>query len=225
MPGTVTVFNCYNEPVTSLSVSGGTAGDIDAWSDGGPGQPPKYTPAERSVPRSKYKTQGQFAVGDNAVQIPWNSFSGAATVTIPDPTKVPISLDDPLILMVCTNQAALLTTRGFVQATFPVTLTMSVRQLAAYRAELALEHAQLDPLPEPLSSWLNQEGIVSIDLRPKVRDGEETGELAVTVGVASKKPLDELGPDDLPIPPNVELEAPGDEGSPAVTVPTDVVEV
>ena len=43
------------------------------------------------------------------------------TVTIPSPSTTPVSLDDPLILLLAVNEAMLLTTRGYLLTTFPVT--------------------------------------------------------------------------------------------------------
>jgi hypothetical protein len=124
MPANVYVFNLYNEPVTNLSVSGYNAGSINGYANGTvPAGVPIYTPASLTVPRSK--TQGgtaSFSIGDNPLVIPWDSFRGTVTVTIPDPAKFPISLDDPLILLLAVNDAILLTTRGYVVQTFTVAL-------------------------------------------------------------------------------------------------------
>lgn len=51
--GKVTVFNCYSEPVTGLTVSGYAVGDIGPYSQGGAGKPPRYTPSSLVVARSK----------------------------------------------------------------------------------------------------------------------------------------------------------------------------
>jgi hypothetical protein len=126
MPGTVTVFNCYNEPITSLSVSGNGVGDVAAASDGSSGKPPKYTPSGKAIPRSKHSEQGKFAIGDNPVQIPWNSFTGTTTIQIPNPTTAPVSLDDDLVLYVTTNKAILVLSRGYVFNTFDVKTVVSV---------------------------------------------------------------------------------------------------
>lgn len=122
----VYVFNLYNEPITGLSVAGYAAGNIDGYANGSnPPSIPIYTPASLSVPRVKSPgSTAAFAIGDNALTAPWNSFRGTATITIPDPTKAPISLDDPLILLLAVNQAILLSTRGYVLNTFKVTLAM-----------------------------------------------------------------------------------------------------
>jgi hypothetical protein len=127
MPGKVYAFNCYDEKVTALSVSGYNAGNIDPWADG-TGSALKYTPSGLAVDRVKdIGSSAAFAIGDNAVVIPWDSFRGAVTVTIPDPKNSDVSLDDDLVLYLTKNEAILLTTRGFVKANFKVNLT----QLAA----------------------------------------------------------------------------------------------
>ena len=124
MAANVYVFNLYNEPITNLSVAGYNAGSINGYANGTtPPNTPIYTPASLAVPRTKSPGgSASFSIGDNAVVIPWDSFRGTATITIPDPTKYPISLNDPLILLVAVNNAILLTTRGYVVQTFPVTL-------------------------------------------------------------------------------------------------------
>jgi hypothetical protein len=119
--GSVYVFNCYNEPISSLTVAGAAVGSIDSWSTRGQ---TLYTPAERAVPRTRNPSPGSFVNGNNAVRIPWDSFTGTTTVTIPDGSSG-ISLDDDLILFLAINQAMLLTTRGRVQSTFPVTVQQS----------------------------------------------------------------------------------------------------
>jgi hypothetical protein len=109
----VYVFNCYNEPITKFLVGGNAAGDIAGWSTTAT---TKYTPSLLVVPRSKFPQDDKatFAVGDNDIRVPWDSFTGTTTITIPDPTKQSISLDDDLILFVTRNEAILMTTRGFV---------------------------------------------------------------------------------------------------------------
>jgi hypothetical protein len=117
----VYVFNCYNEPISGFTVGGSQVGDIPG-SSSGSGQAARYTPAGLPVPRSRHPDPGSFAIGNNQVSSPWDSFLGTATITIPDPSSSGISLDDDLILFLALNQAMLLTTRGFVKATFQVTL-------------------------------------------------------------------------------------------------------
>lgn len=124
MPGNVYVFNLYNEPITNLAVAGYTAGSVNGYANGSTGTP-IYTPASLAVPRSKSPGgSASFAIGDNPVVIPWDSFLGRVTITTPDPTRYPISLNDPLILLLAVSHAILLTTRGYLLSTFPVQLAM-----------------------------------------------------------------------------------------------------
>lgn len=125
MAKTVYVFNCFNEPVTAMSVAGYAVGDVSPWSEGGEGKPLKYTPNGLAVKRSKYPTKEYFAIGENSLLVPWDSFTGSTTVKIPDPSSSGISLDDDLILFACTNEALLLTTRGFVVDQFPMVHKLS----------------------------------------------------------------------------------------------------
>jgi len=119
----VYVFNLYSEPVSNLTVDGALAGSIAGYATGA-GAPP-YTPARLAVSRAKYPTgPAAFVLGDNSVQIPWDSFRGITTVTIPSPGSAPVGLDDPLLLLLAVNQATLLSTRGFVLANFGVSLGM-----------------------------------------------------------------------------------------------------
>jgi hypothetical protein len=120
--GNVYVFDLFNEPITGFAVAGKSAGTINAWSPPYASERTPYTPAQLRVPRAKSTSPGQSAIGDNAVSIPWESFTGRATIKIPDPASSAVSLNDDLILFVATNQAILLTTRGQVHATFNVTL-------------------------------------------------------------------------------------------------------
>jgi hypothetical protein len=128
----IAVFNLHNEPITGLSVSGFAAGDIAGYANGGvPAGVAAYTPASLTVPRSKAPgSSATFAIGDNALVVPWQSFRGTATICIPSPTQSPIRLDDPLILLLAVNSAFLLSTRGFVIATFRVSLANSVGESA-----------------------------------------------------------------------------------------------
>ncbi|HST49605.1 hypothetical protein [Jatrophihabitans sp.] len=126
----VYVFNLYSEPVTTLTVGGAPAGSIAGYATGA-GAPP-YTPARLAVSRARYPTgSAAFVLGDNLVQIPWDSFRGLTTVTIPSPGSAPVGLDDPLMLLLAVNQATLLSTRGFVLANFPVSLGMGAASPAA----------------------------------------------------------------------------------------------
>jgi hypothetical protein len=129
MPGSVYVFNFYNEPISNLSVGGYPAGNVNGCGNGT--SAPPYTPASLPVPRAKYPAgSAAFAIGDNSVVIPWDSFRAMVTVTIPNPASSPVSLDDPLILLLAVNEAILLTTRGYVLSTFPVQLANTAMQAA-----------------------------------------------------------------------------------------------
>jgi hypothetical protein len=113
--GSVYVFNCFNEPMGAFTVAGKSAGRLDGWSNGGGGKT-LYTPAGLQVPRARSKTPGEFANGDNAVSIRWDSFDGTATIKIPG-AEGSVSLLDDLILLVALNGAMVQTTRGIVLAT------------------------------------------------------------------------------------------------------------
>jgi hypothetical protein len=65
----------------------------------------------------------QFAVGDNPVQIPWDLLQGTTMITIPDPNSTQVSLEGDLTLFPATNSTMLLTTRAYLLATFPGTLS------------------------------------------------------------------------------------------------------
>lgn len=120
MPGSVHVFNLYNETISNLSISGCPAGSINGYANGS--SAPIYTPASLSVPRTRHPDgSATFAIGPNQVIIPWDSFRAMTTVTIPSPSTSPVGLDDPLILLLAVNEAMLLTTRGYLLTTFPVT--------------------------------------------------------------------------------------------------------
>ena len=124
MPANVSVFNLYSEPISNLSVAGYNAGSIAGYANGS--SAPIYTPASLAVPRAKYPGgSAAFAIGDNSLVIPWDSFRGYTTVTIPSSTGG-VNLDDPLILQLAVNSAMLLTTRGYLLSTFPVQLANSI---------------------------------------------------------------------------------------------------
>jgi hypothetical protein len=118
MPGAVSVFNLYNEPVTGLSVSGYSAGDIAGTSRTTPMYQPSALP--KPVPRAKDPgSSAIFATGPNPVSIPWNSFTGKTIVVMPEPDVV--SIDDDLVLYISTNLALVVTTRGMVLSQSVVT--------------------------------------------------------------------------------------------------------
>lgn len=129
MPGSVYVFNLYNEPVSNLMIDGYPAGSINGYSNGV--SAPLYTPASLAVPRTRFPSgSAAFAIGDNTVAVGWDSFRAMVTVSIPDPRSTPVSLDDPLILLLAVNNAMLLTTRGNVLSSFPVRLVNAVQAVA-----------------------------------------------------------------------------------------------
>ena len=108
--GSVHVFNCYNEPVTGLSVAGYVAGSIGALADDD-----TFTPQSIPVPRARTRpTTAAFAIGATTVIVPWDSFRGTTTVTVPDPADGAVSLTDPLLLALSPSGSALLTQRGYV---------------------------------------------------------------------------------------------------------------
>ena len=77
------------------------------------------------MPRAQYPSgSAAFALGGNPVQISWDSFCGLTTIDIPAPGSGPVGLNDPLILLLAVNQATLLSTSGYVLASFPVSLAM-----------------------------------------------------------------------------------------------------
>ena len=225
----VYVFNLYNEPITGMSVAGYAAGSIAGYATGSvPPGVPVYTPASLSVPRSKSPgSSASFAIGDNSLILPWDSFRGQATITIPDPAVSPVSLTDPLILYVTRNDAVLMTERGYVFGQFPIELTMVTpagTRLAESRRQLTAE--EIEPLLGSLSPWLSSPSINRLTVATKVVDGRDTGQLCVTVGVERKARPWELGVNDFPVPPSVELHLQDVDGSiVAVDIPTDVVEV
>jgi hypothetical protein len=225
----VYVFNLYNEPVTGLSVAGYAAGSVPGYATGTvPAGVPVYTPASLAVPRTKSAESGaSFSIGDNSIVVPWDSFRGEATITIPDPAVYPVSLTDPLILYLTRNDAVLMTARGYVVGQFPVALTMVVKtedRLAKATRELTID--DVEPLLPSLRSWLSSPTITHLTVGTKYVRGHDTGLLCVTVGVERKIRNWELGPNDYPVPPTVALHVQEPDGTVlSADVPTDVVEV
>ncbi len=122
MPGSVYVFNLYSEPISNLIIGGYPAGSINGYANGG--SAPPYTPASLSVPRARYAAgSAAFALGANQLQVPWDSFQGMTTVTIPTGS---VSLDDSLLLLLAVNEAILLNTRGYVLSSSPVQLATAM---------------------------------------------------------------------------------------------------
>jgi hypothetical protein len=61
-------------------------------------------------------------VGANEVIVPWQSFHGTTSVTIPDPTLGTVALTDPLVLGLGYRCAVLLSQRGFPLGTFSLAM-------------------------------------------------------------------------------------------------------
>ena len=119
----VYVFNLYSEPVSNLTVGG-------ARPAASPGMRPAR--ARRPTPRRDWPCPGR---GIRAARPPSCSATTLCTSrgtpsaasprsTSPRRAARRWSLDDPLLLLLAVNQATLLTTRGFVLASFPVSLGM-----------------------------------------------------------------------------------------------------
>jgi hypothetical protein len=90
----------------------------------------------------------------------------------------------------------------------------------------ALVREDVEPLIKSLHPWLSSETINLLTVGTKEVNGRDTGEVCVVVGVERKKRMSELGPNDFPVPPTVELHIQNPDGSIlAVDIPTDVVEV
>jgi hypothetical protein len=123
--GSVYVFNCCAEAVTGLALNDSAAGGI-APSAGYGDQPMLYTPSGLQVPRSQNPTAlPQFVLGDNPLEIAWESVTGFTTVTIPGPNGGQVGLDDDLILFIAFNSAMLMATRAYLLATFQISLQES----------------------------------------------------------------------------------------------------
>jgi hypothetical protein len=76
-----------------------------------------------------------------------------------------------------------------------------------------------------VDNWLSSANITWLVVGPKRTGGEETGEVALIVGVVDKKPSDALGPDDVRIPTHLTVPVTDDKGvTSQVTLPTDVVQ-
>jgi hypothetical protein len=59
-----------------------------------------------------------------------------------------------------------------------------------------MEHAQ-KVLASVRDEWLQREGVTAVDLGFKWSNGEMTGQLAIRVHLAQKKPLSELSEEEL----------------------------
>lgn len=119
MPGKVYCFNCYNEPINQFAVNGLSAGRASGWSAAGSSI---YTPASLAVPRARHGDGQSTAVFPNdmptALSIDWDSYSIQGSIDLSRLANV--SLDDDLILYIALNQMTLMSTRGFVLSTTPI---------------------------------------------------------------------------------------------------------
>jgi hypothetical protein len=122
--GKVYVFNCYNEPISSLKIREEDLGGIPAWSQGKEKEALKYTPNGITVLRSKNVEPKCFSVGTNKLFILWASFTGTTKIEVPSPVESEVSLEDDLILFLCKNETFLLTKRGGVVGTSKIELEM-----------------------------------------------------------------------------------------------------
>ena len=92
--GSVYVFNMFSETMSLFSTNGEKAGTIEAWSAGGAGQPPRFTPAALTVGRvlNANEAPGHFLNGINRVVVLWDSGLYTFTLRI-DGSSYPISQD------------------------------------------------------------------------------------------------------------------------------------
>lgn len=91
---------------------------------------------------------------------------------------------------------------------------------------MALNQEQIEPILQTVRTWLSHENITGLTVGPKTVNGQETDQLAVLVHVVKKKRPEELGNDDLTVPPFVEIHVQDTAGGPprAEQVATDVIE-
>ncbi|MBO1268070.1 hypothetical protein [Arthrobacter cavernae] len=91
---------------------------------------------------------------------------------------------------------------------------------------MALEQEQIEPILHTVRTWLSHENITGLTVGPKTINGQETEQLAVVVHVVKKKRPEELGIDDLVVPPFVEVHVQDDAAGPprVEQVATDVIE-
>jgi hypothetical protein len=116
MPGKVYCFNCYNETINQLNVNGLPAGSIGGWSSSG------YTPAAIAVNRARHGDGQSQPVFPNDQPTPllfnWASYTIQTQISLVGLPNV--SLDDDLILYIALNQLTLMSTRGFVLLSQPI---------------------------------------------------------------------------------------------------------
>ncbi len=81
-------------------------------------------------------------------------------------------------------------------------------------------------LVQAAKPWLSRPNIVGLTVGPKTIGGRATTERAVVVQVIEKKTRAALGPDDFPVPRQIEVQLPGAGGAvQTLALSTDVVEV
>jgi hypothetical protein len=119
MPGKVYCFNCYNETINQFNVNGLSAGTISGWATSGA---TIYTPVSLPVARARHGDGQTVPVFPNdqptPLRIDWDTFTiqaSISTVGLPN-----VSLDDDLILYIALNQLTLMSTRGFVLVSVPI---------------------------------------------------------------------------------------------------------
>jgi hypothetical protein len=119
MPGKVYCFNCYNETMNQLNVNGVSAGSISGWSSSGSAI---YTPVAAAVNRARHGDGQSQPVFPNdqptRLRCNWDSFSIQTQINLASLPNV--SLDDDLILHIAVNQLTLMSARGFVLLSQPV---------------------------------------------------------------------------------------------------------
>jgi hypothetical protein len=88
------------------------------------------------------------------------------------------------------------------------------------------DHPSDAALVQAAKMWLSRPNIVGLTVGRKAVGGRTTTARAVVVHVIEKKARAALGPDDFPVPRQVDVHVPGaDGGVRTLSVPTDVVEV
>ncbi|HEU5063744.1 MAG TPA: hypothetical protein VFT79_11420 [Solirubrobacterales bacterium] len=114
--GNVYVFNYYSEEVEKLTVAGEvvTKEPIGAWSKGGTGEGPKFTPCGLIVPRAKpaEEVPGKFGLGNQSVRGEWPSTTRQVTVHVPGPNESGVNLTEDMILLISPYVAILLSPNG-----------------------------------------------------------------------------------------------------------------
>ncbi|HEY1604926.1 MAG TPA: hypothetical protein VGF77_04955 [Allosphingosinicella sp.] len=118
MPGKVYCFNCYNETMNQLNVNGLSAGSIGGWSSSGSAI---YTAVAVAVNRARHSDGSQPVFSNDqptALRLNWDSFAIQTQISLVGLPNV--SLDDDLILYIAVNQLTLVSSRGFVLLSQPI---------------------------------------------------------------------------------------------------------